>query len=239
MNDISNAKINGWQGRYEELKIEAKILFEKWNLLPKNWKLVSSRGIRRAGCTYPKTKTIKISIELIARDHTLNLSREILKHEIAHALTMEDSIKDKIKYASHGAEWKAWAVKLGIKPNRCHSIKFGKAPYIRKCPTGCYQVECIKRTRKKFICSKCRLPIETFHAVASPTTTSSIPPTTSPPLPPPTATVKVNGKQLKARWMQKCPNGCYAEPRIRRKQGLACVKCKTPIIYEELLPQCN
>lgn len=35
-----------------------------------------------------------------------------------------------------------------------------------------------------------------------------------------------------AKWIMKCPNGCFAVERHRRKSNLVCMKCKTAIIYE-------
>ncbi|MGB0939955.1 MAG: SprT-like domain-containing protein [Candidatus Puniceispirillaceae bacterium] len=37
----------------------------------------------------------------------------------------------------------------------------------------------------------------------------------------------------KARWMMRCPKGCFASERHRRSAGLVCAKCKTPV---EFLP---
>ena len=35
-----------------------------------------------------------------------------------------------------------------------------------------------------------------------------------------------------ARWMMRCPNGCFAVERHRRKSGLLCATCKTPVVFE-------
>ena len=35
----------------------------------------------------------------------------------------------------------------------------------------------------------------------------------------------------KARWQMKCPNGCFLIERHRRKFGLICAKCKTPVQF--------
>ncbi len=35
----------------------------------------------------------------------------------------------------------------------------------------------------------------------------------------------------RARWQMKCPNGCFSIERHRRKFGLICTKCKTPVQF--------
>ena len=35
----------------------------------------------------------------------------------------------------------------------------------------------------------------------------------------------------KARWMMRCPNGCFATERHRRSSGLVCATCKTPVEF--------
>ena len=35
----------------------------------------------------------------------------------------------------------------------------------------------------------------------------------------------------RARWQMKCPNGCFSIERHRRKSGLVCAKCKTPVCF--------
>ena len=33
------------------------------------------------------------------------------------------------------------------------------------------------------------------------------------------------------RWVMKCPEGCFAVKRHRRKKGLVCASCKTPVVF--------
>ena len=35
----------------------------------------------------------------------------------------------------------------------------------------------------------------------------------------------------RARWQMRCPNGCFLIERHRRKSGLICAKCKTPVQF--------
>ena len=35
----------------------------------------------------------------------------------------------------------------------------------------------------------------------------------------------------KAKWLMRCPQGCFSVERHRRKKGLVCAQCKTPVQY--------
>ena len=35
-----------------------------------------------------------------------------------------------------------------------------------------------------------------------------------------------------ARWIMRCPNGCFEVERHRRKSGLLCATCKSPVVFE-------
>lgn len=35
----------------------------------------------------------------------------------------------------------------------------------------------------------------------------------------------------KSRWIMTCPNGCFAVERHRRRDGLVCLSCKTPVQF--------
>jgi len=36
----------------------------------------------------------------------------------------------------------------------------------------------------------------------------------------------------RARWVMRCPNGCFSVERYRRKSGLVCASCKTAVVFE-------
>jgi len=40
----------------------------------------------------------------------------------------------------------------------------------------------------------------------------------------------------RSRWIMQCPNGCFAVERHRRKSGLICVSCKTPVRFVQNAP---
>ena len=46
-----------------------------------------------------------------------------------------------------------------------------------------------------------------------------------------TATRCHNLNFSKARWVMQCPNGCFSVERHRRKSGLVCAKCKSPVKF--------
>lgn len=35
-----------------------------------------------------------------------------------------------------------------------------------------------------------------------------------------------------AKWVMRCPNGCFEVSRHRKKSNMVCAQCKTPVIYE-------
>ena len=49
-------------------------------------------------------------------------------HEIAHAIAGYK--------ASHGPDWKKWAIALGCKPEVYHSVRHGKDRWRGSCPCG-------------------------------------------------------------------------------------------------------
>ena len=40
----------------------------------------------------------------------------------------------------------------------------------------------------------------------------------------------------RSRWIMQCPNGCFAVERHRRKSGLVCADCKTPVCFVQNKP---
>ena len=35
----------------------------------------------------------------------------------------------------------------------------------------------------------------------------------------------------RSRWIMQCPNDCFAVKRHRRREGLVCLSCKTPVVF--------
>ena len=46
-----------------------------------------------------------------------------------------------------------------------------------------------------------------------------------------TATRCHNLEFSEAKWLMQCPKGCFSVARHRRKNGLVCAKCKSPVQY--------
>jgi predicted SprT family Zn-dependent metalloprotease len=94
----------------EEARDLAELLMAEHGL--GNWTFEFDRAIRRTGaCHYWKT-TISLS-EPITRLRSVAEVRDVVLHEIAHALVAEDSTAVR----PHGKEWRAMAVKLGVDPH--------------------------------------------------------------------------------------------------------------------------
>lgn len=86
-------------------------LMDEHGLLDKGWSFEYDNAKRRFGvCSY-RTKTIGLSIPLVAANEEDRVKDTIL-HEIAHALTPG---------AKHGPAWKAKCIEIGAKPERCYT----------------------------------------------------------------------------------------------------------------------
>ena len=88
---------------------------EKWGLIEKNWTFVwDNRAVRRYGqCRYRK-REIGVTKKL-ALINTIEESKDVVLHEIAHALTGAGH--------GHDAVWKRMCVKVGARPERCYKPK--------------------------------------------------------------------------------------------------------------------
>ena len=88
---------------------------EKWGLIEENWKFVwDNKAVRRYGqCRY-RRREIGVTKKL-ALINTIEESKDVVLHEIAHALTG----------AGHGHNWvwKQKCVLVGARPERCYKPK--------------------------------------------------------------------------------------------------------------------
>jgi len=86
---------------------------EKWQLIEQNWKFVwDNRAVSRYGqCRYTK-KEIGITKKL-ALINTIEESKDVVLHEIAHALTGRGH--------GHDFVWKRMCRKVGARPERCYT----------------------------------------------------------------------------------------------------------------------
>lgn len=89
------------------------------------------RGTKRKGVTWFRgNKAFKIGLSKYFNDRVAvdNTTR----HELAHAVAGHA--------AGHGPQWQAWAVRFGIKPDRCTAggLDIPKKPgYTMQCPKDC------------------------------------------------------------------------------------------------------
>ena len=88
---------------------------EKWGLIEENWTFVwDNRAVRRYGqCRY-RQREIGVTKKL-ALINTIEESKDVVLHEIAHALTGRGH--------GHDAVWKRMCVKVGARPERCYKSK--------------------------------------------------------------------------------------------------------------------
>ena len=88
---------------------------EKWGLIEKNWTFVwDNKAVRRYGqCRY-RQREIGITKKLVLIN-TIEESKDVVLHEIAHALTGAGH--------GHDAVWKRMCVKVGARPERCYKPK--------------------------------------------------------------------------------------------------------------------
>ena len=120
-----------------------------------DWNVRLDHARRRAGqCDY-NNKQITLSRHYVRYADIAHIHDTIL-HEIAHALVGPRH--------GHGAVWRRKARAIGCTANRCHTLTFAKAPWIMRCPNGCFEVE---RHRRKsgLVCMKCGKMVE-FQANA-------------------------------------------------------------------------
>ena len=86
---------------------------EKWGLIEENWVFVwDTRAVRRYGqCRYSK-KEIGVT-KALANINTIEESKDVVLHEIAHALTGPGH--------GHNFVWKRMCRQVGARPERCYT----------------------------------------------------------------------------------------------------------------------
>ena len=109
-NNLSSNTVN----KLIEIHQFAMEQMEKWGLIEENWKFVwDNKAVRRYGqCRY-RQREIGITKKL-ALINTIEESKDVVLHEIAHALTVGHG---------HDAVWKRMCVKVGARPERCYKPK--------------------------------------------------------------------------------------------------------------------
>jgi predicted SprT family Zn-dependent metalloprotease len=106
------------------------------------WSCIFDNSKTRAGLCDSRCKTIHLSAMMVqqyfADTNGLVKIRDTILHEIAHALTppeFKQTSRGPVA-VHHGPAWKAAAVRVGARPERCHSMDFSGGPrYFLKCTT--------------------------------------------------------------------------------------------------------
>ena len=85
---------------------------EEWGLIEEGWSFVwDTRAVRRYGqCRYRK-REIGVT-KVLANLNTIEETKDVVLHEIAHALTGRGH--------GHDAVWKRMCIKVGARPERCY-----------------------------------------------------------------------------------------------------------------------
>jgi predicted SprT family Zn-dependent metalloprotease len=126
----------------ESAKYLAFKLMTQHGLIMTGWNLVIDNAVKRFGrCSY-RLRQINLSGPLIELNDESEV-RDVILHEIAHALTKGDG---------HGARWKAKCVEIGCRPVRCYTTDNVTQPAMRYQATcgGCGRVHQRTRAVDKF-----------------------------------------------------------------------------------------
>lgn len=134
----------------------AQELMKEWGLTEKNWYFTWDNRKRSFGFCNWRQKSISLSLYLLP---TINdeKAENTIRHEIAHALDAMERGK-----SDHSWRWKAWAVKVGAKPERCghateEDVKEAmpyKSKYRLECPNG-HITPSHKAIKRSKSCGKC------------------------------------------------------------------------------------
>ena len=130
-------------------------LFEQHNL--QGWRLTLDHARRRAGLCDYSNKTISLSRHYVRHADKEHI-KDTLLHEIAHALVGP--------HHGHDAVWRQKAREIGCTATRCHQLEFSHAPWLMRCPNGCFE-STRHRRKANLVCASCKTPIiyESNHHV--------------------------------------------------------------------------
>lgn len=119
-------------------------LMEKHGLTALGWKFQMDNAKRRFGVCKHRSKVVSLSLPLTQLNSEEQVTDTII-HEIAHALVGPKQ--------GHGPVWKAKAIEIGCKPERCYGedVLQPKGKYTADCPDCGYtfvRIKKVKRGRK-------------------------------------------------------------------------------------------
>ena len=111
------------------------------------WKFEFDRAKVRLGCCHHRTRKITVA-RFHAQHDPLEQVRDTILHEIAHALC---GCRE-----GHGPAWKAKAVEVGARPERCASA-IGLRSQARKWRGTCQRcgMVCLRHRRQELYCGEC------------------------------------------------------------------------------------
>jgi SprT protein len=133
----------------EAVKHMAHRLMEEHRLLAEGWTLHIGKAVRTFGSCAWEARRITLSGPLIALNDAAEV-RDTLLHEIAHALAG--------RKAGHGPLWKAIALAVGAKPERCYTTQTVRVPPKRwqfTCPTCGHTGTRTRKPARRFSCGRC------------------------------------------------------------------------------------
>ncbi|MEJ2288248.1 MAG: SprT-like domain-containing protein [Deinococcales bacterium] len=113
------------------------------------WSFAFDRARRRLGSCQPARRRITLSAPL-TRLNDVEVVRDTVLHEIAHALTPGDG---------HGARWRAACRRLGARPQRLAAagdVVLPPAPHVLVCDRCGHRYPRYRRTRLHYACGRCR-----------------------------------------------------------------------------------
>lgn len=133
--------------KLSEVALLAKRELARAGLSPE-WKIVWDHALRRAGCCRYGLKRISLSRHLMAL-YSESEVREVIAHEIAHALVGPGHGHDRV--------WAAEARRLGGSGRARLPADFPRPPaaWVGTCPQG-HRYERYRRPSGKGSCSRCR-----------------------------------------------------------------------------------
>jgi predicted SprT family Zn-dependent metalloprotease len=122
----------------------ASKLLAEFGLADEGWTFDFSKDKRTVGWCFRETKTIAYSLYFLHNDPAE--IENTIRHEIAHALC--PPYRDyNGRWVKHGAEWRAMAIRVGARPDRC------AAPGVKASSKHNYEIrcsECHKVTSRRY-----------------------------------------------------------------------------------------
>lgn len=84
----------------------------------------SNRMTSLGGCASFQENIMSINLSMLEA-YQMNFANQIVPHEVAHLVCVQihGTIKSKINHVVHGPEWREVMLKLGEKPERCHTFR--------------------------------------------------------------------------------------------------------------------